>query len=74
MTTRKTMPKYGTKAFDKLMDQMTPDEIREISKAIFHNQGLERKRMHPHLYSGNLEDRVIPVPERLREVEVDDDD
>ena len=74
MTKRKVMPKQGTKSFDILISKMTPAEIREIMPDILHNSGLPSKRKYPHLHAGDLEDRIIPVPERLHEAGGEDDD
>jgi len=68
----KFLPKSGTREFGIVIAKMTPEEIRKIAPDIQHNEALIRKRDRPWgTYVGDLEDREIVVPERLREAEIE---
>jgi len=71
----KFLPKSGTRDFGRVIAKMTPAEIREIAPDIQYNEGLIRKRTRAWgTYVGDLEDREIVVPERLRDAEIGSDD
>jgi len=70
----KFLPKSGTREFGIVIARMTPAEIRMIAPDIQFNVGLIRKRERPWgTHDGDLKDRDIEVPERLRDAEISDD-